>query len=540
MGLHLEETMKAQLQNWAVLLALLFGWQAARAQPLHTVQVRTANGVLEGAISADGMVRSFKGIPYAAPPVGPLRWKPPQPAPSWTGVREAIDYGPRPMQGRIFSDMVFRDHGPSEDCLYLNIWMPEHHSPGKLPVMVWIYGGALVHGQTSLYPADNLAKQGVVVVSMNYRMGRLGFFAHPALLAETPRELHGNYGYLDQRAALQWVQRNITAFGGDPKQVTIFGESAGGGSVLTHLTSPLSRGLFVRAILQSPGIPTPRSNVVGYTDFATAQRMAADYARSLGINGTGKTALKALRALPAEKLTEGTDAKLEVAALSAGKPIPGVAGSMIDGKVVVETPEAAIAAGRWAKVPVIVGANNRDLSVGVAASKSDLFAIFGASADEARKLYDPNGDQSLDELKQQVFADRTMTEPARYLSDLVAKDGQRVWLYRYSYVAEALRDNPAWKGTLHGFEIPYTFNLPAALVKDKVSSTDKAMADTASAYWVAFAKTGDPNGAGRPRWPRHEPGVDTIINFTDTGVTVGPDPIKARLDLWQKVWRQAH
>ena len=188
---------------------------------------------------------------------------------------------------------------------------------------------------TSLYPADNLAKQGVVVVSMNYRLGQLGFFAHPALIAESPRELHANYGYMDQRAALQWVQRNIAAFGGDPKAVTIFGESAGGGSVLTHLTSPLSRGLFARAILQSPGIPTPRAKVVGYTDFTVAQQMAIDYAKSVAAAGDNRETLKALRALTADKVTEGADAKLEVAALSSGKPIIGVAGSTIDGTMVL-------------------------------------------------------------------------------------------------------------------------------------------------------------------------------------------------------------
>jgi para-nitrobenzyl esterase len=375
---------------------------------------------------------------------------------------------------------------------------------------------------------------------MNYRMGRLGFFAHPALFAETPTELHGNYGYMDQRAALQWVQRNIAAFGGDPNSVTIFGESAGGGSVMVHLTSPLSRGLFQRAIMQSPGIPTPRASVVGLTDLTVAQKMATDYAQAQGIAGEGTAALKALRALPADKLIEGSDAKLEVAALSSGKPIAGIAGSMIDGKLIIETPEAAFAAGQWAKVPIIIGANDRDLAVGVADSTDQLFAVFGSQAEEARKLYDPKGDQPLDELKQQVFADRTMTEPARHLADVVAQGGQPVWLYRFSYVAEALRNDPNWKGTLHGFEIPYTFNLPAAVVKDKVTDGDKAMAQAASAYWVSFGKSGDPNDGGRVQWPKHDPSVDKFINFTDTGVTLGPDPIKPRIDLWQKMWSGAH
>jgi para-nitrobenzyl esterase len=494
--------------------------RAAAADP---TLVKIDSGSIRGAM-ANGVI-SFKGIPYAKPPIGKLRWRAPQRAKHWRDVRDATKFGPECMQ----TDNVPK----SEDCLTLNVWRPAD-AAGSLPVMVWIYGGALVHGQTSLYPGDALARQGVIVVSMNYRMGRLGFFAHPALLAETPDELHGNYGYMDQRAALQWVQRNIAAFGGDPKAVTIFGESAGGGSVLVHLTSPLSHGLFARAIMQSPGIPTPRPKVVGLTALADAEKMAVEYATSVGVTGESRAALKALRAFSAEQLTEGTDAKAEVAARSAGKPIIGVAGSMLDGKLVVETPEAAFAAGHQAKVPIIVGANDRDLPVGVANSKDELFAVFGTDADEARKLYDPKGDQPLEELTQQVFADRTMTEPARHLADLAASAGQQTWLYRFSYVAESARKQ--LKGTLHGFEIPYTFDIPAALVRDKVTADDKKMGATASGYWVSFGKTGDPNAGDRPQWPRHEPGVDKIIDFTNTGVTVGSDPLKARLDLWHKVW----
>jgi para-nitrobenzyl esterase len=283
--------------------------------------VQIDSGQLRG-VEADGVI-SFKGIPYARPPVGALRWRAPQPVKHWRNVREATAFGAECMQ----TDNVPK----SEDCLTLNIWRPAGNV-GPLPVMVWICGGALVHGQTSLYPGDALARQGVVVVSMNYRMGRLGFFAHPALIGEKPGELHGDDGYMDQRAALQWVERNIKAFGGNPKAVTIFGESAGAGSVLVHLTSSLSRGLFNQAILQSTGIPTPRAQVVGLARLADAQEAAVDYARSVGITGSGRKARNALRALSAAKLTEGTDAKLEVAARSSGKQIIGVVGSMIDGK----------------------------------------------------------------------------------------------------------------------------------------------------------------------------------------------------------------
>src|SRR5580704_7826936 len=422
----------------------------------------------------------------------------------------------------------------SEACLTLNVLRPAT-SAKQLPVMVWIYGGANVRGQTSLYPSgDALAKLGVVFVSMNYRMGRLGFFAHPALLAETPDEPHGDYGHMDQRSALQWVQRNIAAFGGNPKAVTIFGESSGGGSVLVHLTSPLSRGLFQRAIMQSPGSPASRAKVFSLTELSDAEKMAIDYARSLGVTGEGPEALTALRALPAEKLVEGTDHEAEEAALATGKPLIGVAGPMLDGKFIVEAPERTLAAGREAKVPVMIGATDRDHAQGSAASKDELFAIFGANAGEARKLYDPQGDQTLDELKQQVFCDKIHIESARYLADEVARAGRPAYLYRFSYVAESERGT--MKGVLHGFEIPFVFDIPAEVFGDKVTGDDKKMAELTSAYWVSFAKTGDPNGGNRPQWQRHDPAVDKLIDFTNNGVVVGPDPLKARLDLWRKVW----
>jgi para-nitrobenzyl esterase len=499
----------------------------ALATPTKAPVVRIDSGQVRG-VEADGIV-SFKGIPYAAPPVGKLRWREPQPAQHWNGVRDATKFGPECMQT---TDEVPK----SEACLTLNVLRPAT-AARQLPVMVWIYGGANVRGQTSLYPqGDALAKLGVVFVSMNYRMGRLGFFAHPALLAESPDEVHGNYGYMDQRSALQWVQRNISAFGGDPKAVTLFGWSSGGGSVVAHLTSPLSRGLFQRAIMLSPGFPAPRAKAGPLTELADAETMAVDYARSLGITAEGPAALAALRALPAEKLVEGTDHEAEEAALAAGKPLIGVAGPMLDGKLVAEAPEFVLAAGREAKVSVMIGATDRDHAQGSADSKDELFAIFGANADEARKLYDPQGDQTLDELKQQVFCDKIHIEPARYLADAVARAGHPAYLYRFSYLAESERGK--MKGVLHGFEIPFVFNIPAEVFGDKVTGDDRKMAELASAYWVSFAKTGDPNGANRPQWPRHDPAVDKLINFTNNGVVVGPDPLKERLDLWQKVWSQ--
>jgi para-nitrobenzyl esterase len=484
----------------AVLALALAGTAVAQAAESDPTLAETDAGPVRG-VASDGVI-SFKGIPYAKPPVGALRWRAPQPVTPWQTVRDAAEFGPGCMQ----TD----DVATSEDCLTLNVWRPAVSSE-PLPVMVWIYGGALVYGRTSQYPSDALAKQGVLIVSMNYRLGRFGFFAHPALAEEAPGEVRGNYGYMDQRAALQWVRRNIAAFGGDPGKVTIFGESAGGGSVMVHLTSPLSRGLFQQAIMQSPGLPAARAKVTPLTE------------------------LKALRALPAETLVQGTSAPEEVTALAAGKPIIGVAGPIRDGTFLLEAPETAFANERQTMVPVMIGANDSDLGLGRAKSKDELFALFGADADQARKLYDPRGDEALDALKQQVFADKTMVEPARHLANEMARAGQPTWLYRFSYVAESQR--ATLKGTLHGYEIPYTFNIPDALVGDKVTAADKAMGELASAYWVSFAKTGDPNGGDRPPWPRHEPAVNRVTNFTNSGVSTGPDPLKNRLDLWQTVWR---
>src|SRR5262249_34509722 len=386
-------------------------------QPAPTL-VQTEGGSVRGIVS--GGVISWKGIPYAAPPVGDLRWRNPQPAPTWSGVKDTTQFGPACMQ----TDDVPK----SEDCLTINV-VPAAAAPAQpLPVMVWIHGGAMVHGGAPVYPLDAMATKGVVIVSMNFRLGRFGYFAHPALAAEAPTEVRGNYGFMDQLVVLQWVQRNIAAFGGDSNQVTIFGESAGGGSVLAHLVSPMSRGLFQRAILQSPGTPGPRAKVIPSSDLATAEKIAVDWSHSVGVTGEGASALKQLRALPVEKLLAGASGVDTIRALAAGTTPPGMAMSIIDGHFLPERPEAALAAGRQAMVPVIIGANDRDLPIGSANSKDDLFALCGPDADQARRLYDPLGNHTLDELKQQVFADRTFVEPVRHFANALARAGQPVEL----------------------------------------------------------------------------------------------------------------
>lgn len=495
---------------------------AAYAQSSDPSQVALPTGKVHG-VEENGVI-AFKGIPYAAPPVGELRWRVPQPPQPWQGTLEAVAFGPACMQAD--------DIPKSEDCLTLNVWRPANLD-GPAPVMFWIYGGVLAHGNTAQYPLQPIASQGVVPVSVNYRMGRLGFFAHPALAEEAPDDVQGNFGYMDQLAALNWVKENIAQFGGDPANVTVFGESAGGGSTLSQMISPMSQGLFARAIAQSPQIPGGRKVFLKQTPLADAEKMAVEYTRSLGIDADGAAALTALRAVPAETLVEGASSQEVLAGLNADQPVIGVAGSILDGKFMVETPEAAFAAGREAQVPFIIGSNTRDLGIGEAGSKEDLWALFGDKAGEAQAIYDPSGSASLASVKQEVLMDRTFTEQVRHLADQHARNGQPTWLYMFGYVAEAERER--LPGTLHGFEIPYVLDAPAAIVGNKVTDEDIAMGRLASGYWASFGKTGDPNGGNRLEWPAHQAGDGQIFTFANDGVSAGPDPLKPRLDLWAAV-----
>jgi para-nitrobenzyl esterase len=486
-------------------------------------------GKVRGTV-AHGVI-AFKGIPFARPPVGALRWRPPQPVEPWKDILDASELQFDCVQPPNM--LSPQSKGISEDCLYINLWRPAGVADKPLPVMVWIYGGGLVGGGASLYPGGFLAAQGLVFVSFNYRLGRFGFFAHPALAKEFPDSARGNYGYMDQIAALQWVKRNIAAFGGDPNNVTIAGESAGGGSVLTMLTSPMGRGLFNRAILESPGIPTPRAEVLPMRPLVAAEKIAADYAHTLGIDDD-EAALVKLRAIPAATLNEGTEEY--VSSAFGDREIPGLSFSIIDGRLVVEPPETAIHAGRQAMVAVIIGANDADLAASPARTKDELFALFGPLGSQARALYDPKGEASLKALIEAVIADRAMVEPSRNLAELMAEAGEPVYYYRFSFVPQVLHGEVP--GATHGSEIPFAFGAVASAWKDKTTAADVAMARMVSGYWAAFVITGDPNGAGRPEWRRYDPRSPGVLNFTNMGVTFGADPLQARLDLWKAVWEQ--
>ena len=370
------------------------------------------------------------------------------------------------------------------------------------------------------------------MVTFNYRLGRISFFAHPAPAAEAPDEPRGNYGYMDQIAALKWVQRNIAGFGGDPSNVTIAGESAGGGSVLVLLTSPMARGLFQRAILESPGLPTARAAASPMRNLDSAESIAVEYARAHGITGDNKSTLAALRALTGEELTRGLEAY--GLAVFGGPEIAGLSHSIIDGRLVVEAPETALRAGRQTMVPVIVGANDRDMAVTPALTKDALFAKLGPRAVEARKLYDPTGSASFDDVRQAVCADFGMIEPSRILAEWMADAGQRAYFYRFAYVPDAWREK--MPGAVHAGELIFVFDCVRLLVGEKTTAADLAMARTVSGYWVDFIKTGDPNGGGRPQWKPYDPSTRDVMSFTGTGAAYGADPLKTRLDLWREVW----
>jgi para-nitrobenzyl esterase len=514
----------------------------ATAQQTTTV-VRVDSGQLQGAVE-DGVV-SYKGVPFAAPPVGDFRWRPPQPVASWKDVRQAAEFGADCMQGRFGPPPAPGAPAvrmPSEDCLYLNVWRPASTAPAaKLPVMVWIYGGGFTGGSSSSpnTSGSQFAKQGVILVAANYRVGRFGFFAFPALSRERPDETKGNYAYMDQIAALQWVKRNIAAFGGDPNNVTIFGFSAGGVSVHSLIASPMARGLFHKAIAESGGSRDSvltarpmRADGIDPNYPVSAETIGMEFARSMGIEGTDQAALAKLRALSAEEVLRGAPAQ----AGAAGQRPPSYETTpILDGKLITETAETAYKAKHQPRIPLMAGSNSADTAGNRirATTKEQFFARFGQWSAQAKAAYDPDGTTELATMVTRANDDFGQAEPARFAASAFAANGSPAYRYRFSYVQTAMRERMR-AGTPHGGEIGFVFGTLTDRPGAAVSADDQAVSRMAQSYWVNFAKTGDPNGKGLPVWPRHDPAKDLIFDFHSDG-TAGaiPDSRKARLDVMQ-------
>lgn len=545
---------------------LISSASAQEAKPVQaSAVVSVDSGQLQG-VEADGVI-SFKGIPFAAPPVGELRWRPPQPMPRWTGVRQAAEFGRSCMQGRggpppgagaragapaaaapgtppaptsaPAPATAPAAQGPSEDCLYLNVWRPADASARNLPVMVWIYGGGFVGGSSSspMTSGVQFAKQGVVLVSMNYRVGRFGFFAFPALSRERPDENKGNYAYMDQIAALQWVRRNIAAFGGNPNNVTIFGFSAGGVSVHSMLASPQARGLFHKAIVHSGGSRDSvltarpmRADGVDPNYPVSAETIGIQFAKSMGIEGTDQAALAKLRGLSAEEVLRGAP------------PQPGVTvpsyetTPILDGKLITETAETAYKARRQPRVPLMLGSNSADTAGNriKARTKDEFFARYGQWSAEAKAAYDPDGTTDLATMVSRANDDFGQAEPARFAANAFAANGSPVYLYMFSYLPTAMREQ-ARGGSPHGGDVPFAFGTLGGGRGGPPTPEDQAVSRMMQSYWVNFARTGDPNGSGLPTWPRHVAGKDQIFTFRPDGSAgAGPDIRKARLDVTEK------
>jgi len=483
--------MKPILITAAIILA------ATAASAAITEPVKLDSGLVAGAAGNDTAVRVFKGIPFAAPPVGPLRWKAPQPPAKWDGVKETMAFGPRCMQGGGGG----RAGGPpapptSEDCLYINVWTAASSSTAKLPVMVWSYGGAFTQGAGSVagYDGEAMAKKGVVFVTYNYRVGPFGFFAHPELTKESGHNASGNYGVMDLHAALKWVHANIAAFGGDPGRVTLVGESAGAALESVLVGSKEARGLYHRVIAESASWSGVRMEKM--QTLAEAEAAGKDNALKIGANS-----LADLRAKPAD----------EIMKMAPGRPI-------VDGWYVTEDLSKTYAAGRETDVDVLVGSNQNEAGFaffGVPKGSAAEFAAqikdrFADRADQFLKIYPAGSDAESNASQITSFNDEVAWNMRSWAMSEAKRGKGKAYLYFFTKVPPANGTQPN-RGAIHTAEIPYALGNAARNWTD----ADRKLSETMTGYWVNFAASGDPNGKGLPEWPQFLPQYGNAMMLGD-------------------------
>jgi para-nitrobenzyl esterase len=496
-------------------LALAFATFSTAAMA-DSLTVKTDGGKVHGKMIGSGKVRAFQGIPYAAPPVGDLRWKAPQPAAPWKSELDATKYGHHCSQGAVFEDMVFQDAGPSEDCLTLNVYAPDKPK-GKLPVMFWIHGGGYAGGGSSepRHNGDFLPQKGVILVTINYRLGVFGFLATPELAAEQGGSA-GNYGLMDMVSALTWVKKNIASFGGDPANVTIFGESAGSFAVSTLMAAPSAQGLFAKAIGESGGALS--SGTLAIETLATRGPKDQAFVKTLEVNS-----LAELRALPTDKV-------LAAAAKGGMVRFPPV----IDGKFLIESPLATYEAGKQSHVPLLAGFNRDEgffYGNGMTAAKwKESSKQYGEKADDFLKLYPGATDAEAIRSAIDFGGDSFIAYGTwKWMEYHRKTGGSTIYRYKLDLAAPTSKYHPGtW--AFHSDDIEYVFGTldtrPGSVWRDE----DRKLSDQMMDYWTNFAKSGDPNGTGLPTWPKYGEG-DPVLHL-DNPITSRPDENRARYEWW--------
>lgn len=519
--------MKDIIQSLLLGVSLLISAGHLTALPLED-KVRLDSGVVEGVLNADAGVRSFKGIPFAAPPVGDVRWRPPQPVKPWVGVRKADAFGPGPMQDARFAAMMGSSTNLSEDCLYLNVWTPAKNADENLPVMVWIYGGAFVSGMTSVsvYDGTKLAQKGVVLVSIAYRVGPFGFLAHPELSKESGKG-SGCYGIQDQVAGLRWVKDNISRFGGDPSRVTVFGESAGGISVSMLTVVPAARGLFQRAISESGGSMAPVKNGNEAGQNVPSLRMAEEAGKSF-LSKLGANDLKAARALSAEEIQKAVVGMGLFWPVADGETLPGDQYELYE-------------AGRFNNTPVLIGSNSDEGAMFVrpgatpASFEKQIRDGFGPAAEAILKAYPHSTDAEAFKSSKDIFRESAFAWHTWAWARLqTRKSTNNAFVYYFDHRTPGSPD-----GASHAAEIGCVFrnlgNWGGASRPE-----DVAMSDLMSSYWVNFARSGDPNGAGLPLWPAFdEKEMNTMFFGKEPGARPLPNLEKLQAFDGYYAWRRA-